>query len=138
MELNKKIAIHIIRVESPNKFWFRTKENDEKISADIETYMMSHLSPQVDCHFVPQLNEMVIVKLKKRFEIAQIREIDTTSDTIFCLFASGKFRNIKHHDISPAPNRLAKEANDTILLGSIAGLVPAKMVSRNYEKYKHF
>lgn len=130
MELNKKIAIHIVRVESPNRFWFRTEENEEKIGADIEAYMMSHLNPQANCQFVPEINEMVIVKLRKRFEIAQIRQIDTASDTFFCLFASGKFRKIKQHDISPAPNRLANEANDTVLLGSIAGLVPVKMVGR--------
>lgn len=130
MELNKKIAIHIISVESPNRFWFRTKENEQKINADIEAYMVSHLSAQTDCQFFPQLNERVIVKSKNRFEIAEIQKIDTASDKFVGLFASGKFREIKRHDFSPISKQLAKEANDTILMGSIVGLAPVKMVSR--------
>lgn len=132
MELNKKIAIHIISVESPTRFWFRTKENEQRINADIGAYMMSHRNSQAGYRFVPRLMEMVIVNVNNRFEIAQIREIDTASDTFFCLFASGKFRKINHHDISPVPSRLAKEANDTVVLGSIDGLVPVKMVSGKY------
>lgn len=134
MELHKKTAIQIISVDSPTRFWFRTKESERKINADIEAYMMLRLNSQIDSEFVPQLNEMVIVKFNEKFEIAKIREVDTASDTFFCSLPNGNtIRKIKRYDISPCTSQLSDDVNSTILLGSIIGLVPVKMVSRNWK-----
>lgn len=132
MELNKKIAIQIISVESPNRFWFRTKENEQKINADIEAYMVSQENSKNDSHFVPNLNEKVIVETNKRFEIAQIKKVDKENDTFFCLFTNGNFRKVERHDITllARTNQLFNESINTILLGSIIGVVPGKMVRR--------
>lgn len=128
MELKKKTAIHIISVESPSKFWFRTKENEQKLNADIEAYMMPLLNSKTD-YYELKLNWRVIVKWKSRFEVAQIKRKHTPSDSFFCLFENGRYRWIQRHDISPMPNRLINEANSTKLMGSLVGLAPVKMVS---------
>lgn len=134
MELQKKTAIHILSVESPNRFLFRTKKDEQKIIANIEAYMMSRLNSPTDCGFDPQLNEMVIVKLNEKFEYARIRKIDTVDDRFICSLSSGSAHEAKRHDITPLPSQLADATKNTTLLGSIVGLVPVKMVcSRKFE-----
>lgn len=129
MELYKKAPIKIISVANPNRFWFRTKENERIINADIQAYMVSKRSGR----FVPKLNEKVIVKWDERFEIAQIKNVDNESDEFFCLLTNGNLHKVKRHDITPLPNQLANKAFDTIFLGSIVDVIPAKMVSRKSE-----
>lgn len=144
MELHKKTAIQIISVENPNRFWFRTKENEQKLNADIEAYMMSRDSKN-DSNFVPKLSEMIIVKSNDSFEIAQIKKINEESGTIFCLFTNGTFHKVKRHRITPLTNQLADEVINTISLGSIVGVAPIRMVSskteiifKNQYVYKQF
>lgn len=134
MELNKKTAIQITSVESPNAFRFRTKENEHKLNANIRAYVVSHSqNSKKDSTFVPKLNEMVIVQSNERIEIAEIKKVDNESDTFFCSFTNGNFCKVKRRDITPLTNQLANEAKNTILLGSIVGVAAVKMVSRKSE-----
>lgn len=133
MELHKKTEIKIISIENPSRFWFRTKENDRKLNAAIEEYMVSRL--KANDQYVPQLNDMVvIVESKTSYIIGKISNfVASTSDEIWCTFLNGNVCRVKRHDITPLPNELVNNVIDTTLLGSIAGLVPVKMVSRKSE-----
>lgn len=134
MELYKKIGIQILSAESPGKFWFRTKQSENKLIANIEAYMKSHRNSKNICSSISQLNDMVIVKSDGKFEIAQIKNIDKELDIFSCLSPNGIVRKLTGHDILPLKNQnLANEAIETILIGSIVGVVPAKMVSKKTE-----
>lgn len=72
MELNKKIQIKICKIENPQKFWFRTLSDADKIKTKLQNYINECNSTE---NYMPRKGELVIANVYNRYRIFSVKKI---------------------------------------------------------------
>lgn len=126
MELHKKIPIKVLDVESPNNFWFRTLNDAIQHENDLDSYIKAK---NTNNNYVPKVDDVIAVKLNDKFVIARV--ICVPEKNVVDIFISHNERKqqVPLSDVAYLNDRkLLDRAKETLLLGSISGVCPAKNV----------
>lgn len=126
MELNKKVRVNILHVESPHKFYFRKYSDavdiDSKIKGYVDAYGVSSSGA------IPSKGDIVIVKIDNRFRIVRVCSQSACNQYLNVIIIEN-FIELKDQP-------LLKLETQSIYIGSICGVVPAEEVSQYKRKTK--
>lgn len=125
MELHKKCEIKIFRIESPQKFWFRTLRNEMKIQKSLDLYFREN-NPKKN--YKPLINEVIIIKVVNKYSIVCVEKM-TNDNIVVSFIETGKTKIINNADVIELKDQeIVNGAKNTVLIGAIDGILPATVV----------
>lgn len=112
MQLHKAVLVHILDVESPHKFWFRTEKDASRLNEKLDSYVKQNAQ---NSNCTPKLLEWAVVKVNDRWEVAfmdnedNFKIISSTDAFLLC------------------DQTLIEMSIRSKLMGSVRGIIPKKV-----------
>lgn len=134
MELNKKVKIHILDIESPSKFWFRTDENAKKLDRSLQLYLKKH---GFDENYEPKKDDLLIISIGDRQCVVRALEIMKGRRVRVSTLETGRTQIISSvYVVHLTDQSLIDTVINGILMGAVCDIQPAEMVRRT--RFAHF
>lgn len=126
MELNEKCEIKILNIESPGKFRFRTMRNHKKTKNSLNFYLQGN---DIESNYVPTMNELIIAKLSRKYYVGNVENVMDDGKIVISLIETGRTMQISCANVIQLKDEaLANGIKNSILMGSIGGILPAQAV----------
>lgn len=129
MNKNERYQIIVHNVINPQRFWFRTLQDEEELKDRLQTYIEQCSSTG---YYVPNVDELVIALAYNRYSIVRVISVDENNNQVryFILENGHTGSDSINSFIALNDTSLSHFVINTILTGSICGVKPAKMVCK--------